>query len=109
MEYVVQNLIKVKTRLLPIEQTPGGKSSLRYCELLDEKDVGVAEVFISHAWKQPFTTIPDILVCGRALGFMNRSVFVWLDCFVVHQHPGPEQRADLCLIPEVIREIGSTA
>ena len=61
-------------------------SKLSYCDLLMQQQhpaVGVATVFISHAWKYEFLKVMDAL---EAFFQSEPDVLIWFDAFSVNQH-----------------------
>ena len=51
--------------------------------------VGIATVFLSHAWKYDFLMVLQIVLawCSKS-GIDKKSCFVWFDIFTVNQHSG---------------------
>ena len=68
---------------------------------------GLAQVFISHAWSQPFTRITDLLLKGINSRYKS-NVYVWFDLLVCLQNGGPKQTDDLNSINSVIRSWSET-
>ena len=62
-------------------------SKLSYCDLLMQQQqhpaVGVATVFISHAWKYEFLEVMDAL---EAFFQSEPDIIIWFDVFSVNQH-----------------------
>mmetsp|Transcript_38050 Transcript_38050/g.112659 ORF Transcript_38050/g.112659 Transcript_38050/m.112659 type:complete len:715 (-) Transcript_38050:1174-3318(-) len=82
----------------------------RFIDILDPKDVGPPDFFISHRWGSKFETIVNAISehlsedqAGNADG-----VCVWLDIFAINQHPGQEQADDLGDLQEVIKRAKAT-
>jgi len=70
--------------------TQGKRASGDGCrgiEMFDDKDVGPAELFISHAWGGPFF---DIVYSLRDSG-LSENVYIWLDVLAVQQHQGSRE------------------
>ena len=55
----------------------------RYVELLDEGDVGEADLFVSHTWQASFVDLVAAIV-----HVATDEMFVWLDVWAVRQWPG---------------------
>ena len=55
----------------------------RYVELLDEGDVGEANLFVSHTWQASFV---DLVAAIAHVA--THEMFVWLDVWAVRQWPG---------------------
>jgi len=81
---------------------------LCFWDLIPKEFRGKAEAFVSHAWKQPFRRITDLLLKGRVAGKSNSKMYVWFDLFSVHQNGGQKQKDDLDSIGEVIKKCGKT-
>jgi hypothetical protein len=81
-----------------------------YTALLDEDVVGKVELFISHAWLNPFG-----LLVAAARKFISDSKlkgriyrFIWLDVFAMTQHSGSFQAGELGQIEETVSVADST-
>ena len=86
-------MVKKLTKANP-KDISKGKKDLSYCELLRQRqtatpspsspaEVGVANVFISHAWKYNFY---EFLVALEAKFKGQPNVFLWIDIFSHNQH-----------------------
>ncbi|KAG1669586.1 hypothetical protein FOA52_006359 [Chlamydomonas sp. UWO 241] len=80
----------------------------RYIEILDPKDVGPPDFFISHRWGSKFETICTALFEHLSEEKDDDTVCVWLDIFAINQHPGQEQADDLGDLQEVIKRAKAT-
>ena len=82
---VVNHVIK------PATVPPGSATGAsRYAERLLRSEVGPPEVFVSHAFGNPFALVTEALRAHFS-GRDPTQVFVWLDIFAVNQHePGSE-------------------
>ncbi|GAX72566.1 hypothetical protein CEUSTIGMA_g22.t1 [Chlamydomonas eustigma] len=86
--------------------------SCRYIDVLDPKDLGTPDYFISHRWGANFQTLitaikhhfEDMEMQGKNY----KELFVWLDIFAINQHPSQEQVDDLARLQDVIRMSHST-
>jgi tetratricopeptide (TPR) repeat protein len=70
------------------------QSQISYCEMLlsqNDPNVGLATVFISHAWKYQFLTVVEaILQHLERQGIDPNSIVIWFDLFSNNQHKAVE-------------------
>ena len=75
-----------------------------YTELLNASTVGKAEIFVSHAWLNPFgllvASVRKFISDCKTKGREYR--FIWLDVFAMTQHSGSFQASELEQIEETV-------
>ena len=117
----------VRDVVAPATARPNGSEPARYASLLPADDVGLADVFVSHAWASPFG-----LLVAAARAFADRApapaypnearrrerevaagerrypkpaaqLRFWVDIFAVAQHASARQASDLSWLAPVVR------
>lgn len=86
------------------------RAAVPYTALLEPHQVGPPEIFVSHAWSNPFGLL--VAACRKLVSDSDKlprrdkslPLYIWVDVFAVTQQAGEAQRCDLAgLEPTIAR------